>query len=138
MDVRTSTTPYGNFEHSFNLPWLLHASGASYIARWTAIHLHELESSMVEALRKPGFSFIEIISPCPAVYGRMNKEPEGLDSLRSYVKRSVIKNGADPRETELKQGGQIVVGKFLDITRPTLQDNLGIVTHKATRAAKKQ
>ena len=137
LDVRTSTTPYGNFEPSFNLPWLLHASGASYIARWTVLHLHQLESTIVEALRKPGFSFVEVISPCPAVYGRMNKEPEGLNSLHNYIKRSVIKNGADPRETAIDQKGPIVVGKFLDITQPTLQDHLAGLVAKANKPVKK-
>jgi len=137
LDVRTSTTPYGNFEPAFNLPWLLHASGASYIARWTVLHLHQLESTIVEALRRPGFSFIEVISPCPAVYGRMNKEPEGLDSLRNYIKRSVIKNGADPRETMIDHKGPIVVGKFLDIDQPTLHDHLHGVAARANKPAKK-
>ena len=137
LDVRTATTPYGNFEHAFNLPWLLHASGASYIARWTMLHLHQLESTIVEALGRPGFSFIEVISPCPAVYGSMNKEPEGLDSLHSYIKRSVIKNGADPRETMIDHKGPIVVGKFLDIHQPTLQDHLRGLSARANKPVKK-
>ncbi|MCX6004932.1 MAG: thiamine pyrophosphate-dependent enzyme [Chloroflexi bacterium] len=136
-DVRTSTTPYGNFESAFNLPLLLFASGASYIARWTVVHLHQLENTIVEALLKPGFSFVEVISPCPAVYGRMNKEPDGLDSLKNYVKRSIIKNGADPRETEITQNGPIVVGKFVDIIRPTLQENLAKVAAKAKKPSTK-
>jgi 2-oxoglutarate/2-oxoacid ferredoxin oxidoreductase subunit beta len=136
-DVRTSTTPYGNFEPAFNLPLLLAASGATYIARWTVLHLHQLEDSIVEALLKPGFSFVEVISPCPTVYGRMNKEPEGLDSLRNYAKRSVIKNGADPKETAITQTGPIIVGKFVDIIRPTLQESLKIVADKAKKPARK-
>jgi 2-oxoglutarate ferredoxin oxidoreductase subunit beta len=135
--VRTATTPYGNFEPAFNLPLLLFASGASYIARWTILHLHQLESTIVEALLKPGFSFIEVISPCPVVYGRMNKEPDGLDSLRSYAKRSIIKNGADPKEAEIGLEGPIIVGKFIDINRPTLRESLAIVEEKAKRASKK-
>jgi 2-oxoglutarate ferredoxin oxidoreductase subunit beta len=136
-DVRTSTTAYGNFEPAFNLPLLLAASGASYVARWTVIHLRQLENTIAEALLKPGFSFVEVISPCPAVYGRMNKEPEGLDSLRSYAKRSVIKNGADPRDADITQNGPILVGKFVDIVRPTLQERLAIVSAKAQKPAKK-
>jgi len=136
-DVRTSTTPYGNFEPAFNLPMLLYGSGASYIARWTVIHLHQLESTIMEALLKPGFSFVEVISPCPPVYGRMNKEPDGLNSLKNYVKRSVIKNGADPGETEITQDGPIVVGKFVDVVRPTLQESMARMAAKAKKPAAK-
>ena len=34
-DVITSTSPYGTFEPSFNLPHLAEAAGAVYVARWT-------------------------------------------------------------------------------------------------------
>jgi 2-oxoglutarate/2-oxoacid ferredoxin oxidoreductase subunit beta len=137
QDVRTSTTPYGNFESAFNLPLLVSASGASYVARWTVLHLRQLENTIVEALLKPGFSFVEVISPCPVVYGRLNKEPEGLDSLRSYAKRSVIRHGADPREVAIDRTGPIIVGKFVDIVRPTLQEGLAAVSDKATKPVKK-
>jgi 2-oxoglutarate/2-oxoacid ferredoxin oxidoreductase subunit beta len=129
-NVRTSTTTYGNFEPPFNLPLLLQACGATFIARWTVMHLHQLEESITHALLKPGFSFVEVISPCPTVYGRMNKEPDGLDSLRNYVRRSTIKNGADLRETEINSEGPLIVGNFVDIVKPTLQDNLKALVAK--------
>ncbi len=98
------------------------ASGATYVARWTVLHVRELERSIAEALTKPGFSFIEVISPCPTVYGRLNKLPRGLDEMRSYQERSVIRDGADPKDAELSLDGSIMVGKFVDIQRPTLWD----------------
>jgi len=122
IEARSATTPYGNYEYPFNLPYLLAASGATYIARWTVLHLRQLERSIAEALTKPGFSFVEVISPCPTVYGRMNKVARGLDELRSYQERSVIQNGADPREANIGLSGPIIVGKFVDIERPTFGD----------------
>lgn len=88
-------------------------------------------------MRKPGFAFIEVISPCPTVYGRMNKEPEGLDSLRNYIKRSIIKNGADTRDTAIDKDGPIIVGKFLDIQQPTIHDYLSLMKDKAQKQVKK-
>lgn len=122
LDARSATSPYGNFEYPFNLPHLLAACGATYIARWTVLHLRELERSIAEALVKPGFSFIEVLSPCPTVYGRQNKLPRGLDEMRSYQERSIIREGADPKDAEISLNGPIVVGKFVDIERPTLWD----------------
>jgi len=129
--VRTTTTPYGNFETPFNLPYLMAASGATYIARWTTIHVRQLESSIAEAMVKPGFSFIEVIAPCPVVYGRMNKRPQGLDELHYYQEKSVVRNGADPKDTDIENNGPIIVGKFIDIERPTLWDNLLKINEKA-------
>ena len=134
--ARTTTTPYGNFEPPFNLPYLLSAGGASYIARWTVLHARQLEQNIAEAMTKPGFSFMEVISPCPVVYGRMNKEPKGLDSMHYYQEKSVIRNGADPKDADIELNGPILVGKFVDKERPTLWDHLRQVSSRAQKKAK--
>lgn len=138
LEARTTTTPYGNFESPFNLPYLVAASGASYVARWTALHMRELERAIAEAMAKPGFSFVEVISPCPPVYGRMNKESQGLDSMHYYQEKSVIRNGADPKDVDIELKGPIVVGKFVDRERPTLWDHLRQVSSKAQEEVKTQ
>jgi 2-oxoglutarate ferredoxin oxidoreductase subunit beta len=130
LEARTTTTPYGNFEPPFNLPHLVASCGASYVARWTSLHIRQLDISITEALLKPGFSFVEVISPCPAVYGRMNKRPEGLDDMRYYQEKSVIRNGADTKDVGIELNGPIVIGKFVDIERPTLEDRLAEVAEK--------
>ena len=56
----TSTNPYGTFEPSFNLPHLVEAAGAVYVARWTTFHVRQLARSISEAFKKKGFSFIEV------------------------------------------------------------------------------
>lgn len=136
FEARTTTTRYGCFEPPLNLPYLVCASGSSYVARWTAIHLRQLERAIAEAIIKPGFSFIEVISPCPPIYGRMNKEPEGLDSMHYYEEKSVIRNGADPKDAGIELGGPIMVGKFLDRKCPTLSDRLREVSSRAKGKAK--
>ena len=120
--ARTTTSPYGNFERPFNLPYLAAASGAVYVARWTSMHVRRLEKAITEALLKKGFSFVEVISPCPTVYGRMNRQPTGMDQMNYYHDNSVIKHGLDPREADIDFNGSIIVGKFVDIERPTFSD----------------
>jgi len=135
--VRTTTTPYGNFEPPFNLPYLMAASGASYIARWTIIHLTQLESAIGEALNRPGFNFIEVISPCPTIYGRLNKKANGVEFLRYFQQGSVTRNGADPKEADIEFNGPIIVGKFIDKKRPTLGEGFSQVLKKAAERKKK-
>jgi 2-oxoglutarate ferredoxin oxidoreductase subunit beta len=117
-DVITSTHPYGTFDSSFNLPHLVEAAGAVYVARWTTFHVRQLARSMAEIFTKPGFCFIEILSPCPTLYQRRNKMGDGLDTMKFYKEKSKIKNGAPTSETGLTKTGEIVVGKFVDRTRP--------------------
>ena len=134
IGARTTTTPYGNIETPFNLPYLVASSGATYVARWTVLHVRQLEKSIAEAMPRPGFSFIEVISPCPATYGRLNRMPTGLDIMRYYKEKSVIKNGSDPRDADIELGGTIVVGKFIEIERPTLWERFQQVEAKAKQA----
>ena len=114
-----STAPYGAFEEPFNLPFLADSCGAVYVARWTAYHVRQLAKSMQEALKKPGFSFIEVIAPCPTLYMRRNRLGEGLDHMKYYKDKSVVKHGADTRTVGIAYQGEIVVGKFVDRDRPT-------------------
>ncbi|MGB8932772.1 MAG: 2-oxoacid:ferredoxin oxidoreductase subunit beta [Anaeromyxobacteraceae bacterium] len=118
----SSTTPYGAMEETFNLPRLVDTCGASYVARWTSFHVRQLAKSMNEALQKKGFRFIEVISPCPTLYLRRNKLGEGLDEMKFYKEKSVIKNGASTNDVFLDYRKEITVGKFVDRERPALQD----------------
>jgi len=120
LTARTNTSRQGNIEKPFNIPYLAAASGAVYVARWTTAHVYQLERAITEALLKKGFSLVEIISPCPTSYGRMNNQPTALEQMKYYRGNSVIKRGADPKCADIELNGQLVVGKFVDIYRPCL------------------
>jgi 2-oxoglutarate ferredoxin oxidoreductase subunit beta len=116
--AKTTTTPMGNSESPFNLPLLAYASGATYVSRWTILHTRDLMESIEEALLKRGFSFIEVLAPCPVNYGRRNRE-KPLDSLKIYQERTLIKNYAHPSELDIDFDSGIILGKFIDEDRPT-------------------
>lgn len=120
----TSTTPYGNFESPFSLPHLAAAIGAVYVARWTAFHVHKLQSSITRAILKHGFSFVEVMSPCPTYYARMNKLGSGLDMMKFYKENTIIKQEVQLKDISIMRGKKIVVGDFVDIERPTFDDLL--------------
>ena len=102
------------FEHPFNMPYLAESCGAVYVARWTTYHVRQVAKAMKEAIQKKGFSFLEIISPCPTYYGRMNKQRSGLEQMKYYRDNSVVKHGIDPKDVDIEITGQIIVGKFVD------------------------
>ena len=118
----SSTTPYGAFEPDINIPQLVDAAGATYIARWTAFHVKQLARAMQEMFAKKGFSFIEVLSPCPTLYQRRNKMGDGLDTMKSYKEKSKVRNGAPTSEVALTRSGEIVVGKFVDRERADYGD----------------
>jgi 2-oxoglutarate ferredoxin oxidoreductase subunit beta len=120
--AKTTTSPIGCPEEPFNFCHMAAASGAVYVARWTALHIRRLTDSLVEAIQKPGFSFVEVLSPCPTSFGRRNRMGKGLDIVQYYHSQSVIRNNIDPSEATLDFNQNLVVGKFVDIDRPTFLD----------------
>lgn len=117
-----STTPHGNFENPFNLPYLAASCGAVYVARWTAYHVRHVTKAIKEAILKKGFSFVEILAPCPTLYSRRNKLGDGLDQMIYYKENSEIKNDIDTKTVGLDFQGKIIVGKFVDKDQQTYLD----------------
>ncbi len=114
-----STTPYGAFENTFSLPYLAESAGASFVARWTTFHVRQLAKTMREALGKKGFRFIEVVSPCPTLYGRRNRIGDGLASMKYYKQASVIDHNASTKDIGIDYQSEIVCGKFVDKERET-------------------
>ena len=119
--AKSTTTPLGNPDGPFNLPLLAYAAGASYVARWTILQTRDLTTAINEAIMRKGFSFIEVLSPCPVNYGRRNKE-KPIDTLKLYQDRTIVKNGADPARADIDFSRGVVIGKFVDIDRSTCDD----------------
>ena len=124
ITAKSSTSPYGNYEHPFNLPLLAASSGATYVARWTALHVRRLTTAIKEAISKRGFSFVEVVAPCSTLYARLNRLGSGLDLMKFYHDNSVIKHGADLQDVDIDFQKKIIVGKFVDIEKPTYIDCL--------------
>ena len=121
-DVITATAPYGTYDPAFNLPHLVEAAGAVYVARWTTFHVRQLAKSMQELFAKKGFGFIEVLSPCPTLYQRRNRMGDGLDAMKDYKRNSKIRPGHPTSEVGLVKEGEIIVGKFVDKERPEFMD----------------
>jgi 2-oxoglutarate ferredoxin oxidoreductase subunit beta len=134
----STTTPYGSFEPELNLPHLVDAAGACYVARWTTFHVKQLERSISEALKKKGFRFIEVLSPCPTLYGRRNSYADGLAQMKEYKEKSKIKNGTPTQDVALVPGKEMIVGKFVERERPDyltlMRSQLGAHYHEWTPA----
>ena len=129
--AKSTTTPRGNPENPFNLPLLAYASGATYVARWTMLHTRDLTNSIQEAILKKGFSFIEVLSPCPVNYGRRNKE-KSLDTLKLYQEKTIIKNGIDPAGLDIDFEKGVTLGKFVDVDRPTFSEKYDSIYRNRT------
>ncbi len=125
--AKTTSSVSGCPEEPFNFCYLASACGSVYVARWTALHTRRITNSITEAMQKRGFTFVEILTPCPTSFGRRNKMGTALETLKFYHERSVILNDIDPKDAPLDFSSKIVVGKFVDTERPTFMDNYQFV-----------
>ncbi|MFW9945136.1 MAG: thiamine pyrophosphate-dependent enzyme [Candidatus Sifarchaeia archaeon] len=115
---QTSPRPIGNPEHPFNLVQLAASSGATYVARWTAVQARRATKSIEKGIQKDGLSFVEIVGACPTEYGRMNRLGDGLEMHKHLLEVADIQNGLPPHEAELDYKSRIVCGEFVDIVKP--------------------
>lgn len=82
----TSTTPEGNLEPPFDLVRLVLAAGAQFAERfWLYPNPRKLVKGLKKALEFKGFSFVEVLSPCPTYFGKMNNL-SAVDMLKEQAK----------------------------------------------------
>lgn len=117
--ANASTTPYGNYEYPFSLPFLADACGATYVARWTSLHARNITKSIREAFNHKGFSFIEVIAPCTTLYQRRNRLGDGLDALNYYKEEAEVGQEIDTRDVGIDFQSEIRMGRFVKRDKPT-------------------
>jgi len=117
----TSTAPLGVEDRPFNLPDLARAAGASFVARWTVLHVRQLREAILYGMQKQGFSFIEALSPCPTNFGRSNDLATGMEEMQLYRERCQIEHGTPTYDALsidiVDETTPIIVGNFVDIER---------------------
>lgn len=112
-----TTAPYGGLENTFDIAGLTIAAGASFVARCTVYHAKLLERLIQQAIEKKGFSLVEIMSPCPTAYGKINKKGTGkqliLDQKGSAMR---IEKAKTMSHEELQ--GKTIIGVLIDRELP--------------------
>jgi 2-oxoglutarate ferredoxin oxidoreductase subunit beta len=134
--AKTTTTPYGSFEHPLDAAKLAVAAGACYVSRWTTAHLNELEGCIKRALTLQGFRYIEAVSQCPTAFGKRAGFKDAGEMLKWFKENAItIKQAESLREEDLT--GKIVVGEFVHRQRPTLVETIYEVTKEAQKEVEK-
>ena len=135
--IRTTTSPYSNVEHPFKIAELVVAAGANYVARWTTYHAFQLMESMQNAIRKKGFTFVEIMSQCPVSYGKASGLHDAVSALHHFREQSIeVENTAGMCEEELE--GKYVVGKLIERNRSEFTAGLRRVNRERRQVLEEQ
>jgi len=108
----TTTTPRGNPYEPLNSVAIAYAAGAEFIARWSVAHPIQLKNSLKKMFSKEVFGFLEVISPCPEIFGRLNRLRDPVDLLKTIKEICIIKNNINPMDATIDWPNKIVCGDF--------------------------
>ncbi|MCK5520379.1 MAG: 2-oxoacid ferredoxin oxidoreductase, partial [Candidatus Marinimicrobia bacterium] len=70
LDTITKTTYYGNMEDPINPVRMMISYNSSFVARAFSGYPKETAAVIAQAIAHKGFSFIEVLSPCPTFNGK--------------------------------------------------------------------
>jgi 2-oxoglutarate ferredoxin oxidoreductase subunit beta len=112
-----TTAPYGGMENTFDIAGLTIAAGASFVSRSTVYHAKTLERMIEKAIRKTGFSLVEIMSPCPTAYGKINKKGLPKDLILNQKSQAINVDKAKTMSPEDLRG-RIITGILADRELP--------------------
>lgn len=114
---KTLTSAFGNPERAFDLCSLVAAAGANYVARGTAYHIVQLDKLIKDAISKKGFSFVEVLSPCPTHFGRRNKMGNPVEMMNWLKEKGVNQKRYEQLSPE-EQKESFIIGKMVDKDEP--------------------
>jgi 2-oxoglutarate/2-oxoacid ferredoxin oxidoreductase subunit beta len=69
LGYKTKTTAYGAYENPMNPLAVMLAYGTTFVAQGFAADMKTLQALIVEAIKYPGFSYVNVISPCVTYRG---------------------------------------------------------------------
>ncbi len=122
---KSVTSRYGFPEQPFDLCALVQAAGAPFVARATVFHYHQLVKQIKKGITRGGFAFMEVMEPCPTMYGKFNElgeAPEMIERLREEVTPA----------SKWKPGcGKIPIGVLCERVQPDYSQLYDEVIHQA-------
>ncbi len=114
-----TTSPYGNIEEPFDLCRLAIGAGAPFVARWPMGFPYETVAALEAAIRTRGFSFVEILAPCPTGYGKMNNLPEAKEGWDWYKENTITRIDLSRLSPEERRANtKIVAGTLWQREKP--------------------
>jgi 2-oxoglutarate ferredoxin oxidoreductase subunit beta len=121
-----TTARYGHIEPNFDISALCATAGAAFVARATVYHVTQMEDVLIKALSKRGFSVVEVLSPCPTNFGRLNKKVSQIEMMRELKELAVpINRWEKMKKSERKD--RFPIGVLVDRDLPEyLQSYAGV------------
>lgn len=129
----TKSTPYGNIEDPINPMAFAIVYGATFVAKGFSGKARELTELFIKAIEHKGFSFVDVLSPCPT----FNK----VDTFKYYAEHlAAVPADHDVRDRlkalELAyRADRHYIGVYYQEEKPTMGERVNVVQQKADVSA---
>jgi 2-oxoglutarate ferredoxin oxidoreductase subunit beta len=126
LGINTATSPYGNLEKPFDICEMAKAAGSNFVARTTVFNVGLMEKLILQAIRKNGFSMLEVISQCPVHFGRRVGLKSAVEMLEWQRDNAVtVEKAGTLKAEELLR--KIQIGILSDLEMPSYLDRLDML-----------
>jgi len=114
---KASTAPFGSIEPNFDIVNLAIGAGATFVARETVAKPFLMDRVIEKAIRKKGFSLVEVMSPCPTCYGRRNRAGDAIQ-MTEFLREHSASVARFDKLPEEKKKDTMKTGVLADMERP--------------------
>jgi 2-oxoglutarate ferredoxin oxidoreductase subunit beta len=132
LGSRASTAIYGQIEPPFDVSVLCVAAGGAFVARSTVYHVDQTEKLLLQAMTHPGFSVVEVLSPCYTNFGRQNLLGSQIEMMNEF-KRAGVPIGRWEKMNETEREGHFPTGVLVDRDLPRFLDSYRSVCETAAK-----
>ncbi len=131
--MMSTTTTYTHIEQAFKISELAVTAGAAFVGRSTVYHAQYLDTLIEKAIRKTGFSVVEVISHCHTHYGRQNRLGSAVEMLKWQRDHAVsVEKAAAMKPEELDD--KIIIGVLVNKELPVYEEEYARIRERARKA----
>jgi 2-oxoglutarate ferredoxin oxidoreductase subunit beta len=125
-----ASSRYGHIEHPFSIAELAVTAGADFVARGTVFHAQLLEQLLEKALRKRGFSVVEVMSNCHTQFGRRNNMGQPVTMMQWLRDHAVnLEKARDMPPDSLED--KFTIGILADREKPVYTEEYQLIRERA-------
>ncbi|MBW1910597.1 MAG: 2-oxoacid:ferredoxin oxidoreductase subunit beta [Deltaproteobacteria bacterium] len=133
----SSTSSYGHIEHAFSIAELAVTAGADFVARGTVCHAELLEELIEKALRRRGFSVVEVMSNCHIQFGRRNNMGDPITMMK-WLRDHAVTMAKARKMTPAALENKFTIGILADVEKPIYTEEYEKIRKMAKRRPKEK
>lgn len=130
-----STTPYGSPDEPINSIAYTLTYGATFVAQGFSGNPKELNQLIIKGIKHKGFSFINVISPCPS-FNKRDTFKVYKELIDPIPETHDVSDRVKALDLAFNTGGKVRTGLFYDVTKPDYWSMLNEIKKKSKASDK--